>query len=201
LQYDGEASVQLTTEAIKIGIEPSDIIDSLTSGIRQVGYRYDRLEIGIPELVGAASAMQRAMPIVEEALKNHAKKINPIGLVVLGTVFGDIHNIGKNMVSAFLTANSFKVIDLGVDVKSEQFVEAINKYKPNILAMSALLTTTAPEQRKVIKVLEDNGIRDKVKVMVGGGAVNQDFADMIGADGYSSTAPGAVWMVKKLMGI
>jgi len=201
MEYSKRATIRYTTEAVKRGIDPGEVLDTLTSGIRQVGHRYDKWEVGIPELIGAAAAMQGAMPIVEEALKSGTKKRSRLGLVLLGTVLGDIHNIGKNIVAAFLIANGFEVIDLGVDIKWEQFVAAIKEYKPDILAMSALLTMTAPEQGRVISALIDEGIRDKVKVMVGGGAITQEFADMIGADGYSPTAPGAVVLATKLMGI
>jgi len=123
-----------------------------------------------------------------------------LGTVVIGTVYGDIHNIGKNMVASLLTAEGFSVHDLGINVTAEQFMEAIRKYKANILAMSALLTTTAIEQRKVIETLRKEGMRERLKVMVGGGAITQDFADSIGADGYAPTAPGAAKLARRLIG-
>lgn len=127
------------------------------------------------------------------------KKRESLGLVVIGTVFGDIHNIGKNMVSTLLLAGGFEVVDIGIDVKAESFISAVKEYNPNILAMSALMTMTAPEQGKVIKALIDEGIRGKVKVIVGGGAITQDFAEKIGADGYAPTAPGAIGLAKTLI--
>ena len=155
---------------------------------------------GLPDLVGAADAMQAAMPIIEEELKRTGAKREAMGIVVAGTVFGDIHSIGETMVCTLLVAGGFEVHDLGVNIKAEEFLEAIEKYQANILAMSALLTMTAPEQRKVIDALKEKGIREKVKVMVGGGAITADFAKSIGADGYDPTAPGAVELARRLVG-
>ncbi len=120
--------------------------------------------------------------------------------MILGTVFGDIHNIGKTMVGALLTAHGFKVIDVGTNVTSAQFLEAVKENQPDILAMSALLTTTAVEQAKVIETLKEEGLRDKVKVIVGGGAITPEFAAQIGADGYRATAPEAVDLAVELVG-
>jgi 5-methyltetrahydrofolate--homocysteine methyltransferase len=118
---------------------------------------------------------------------------------VIGTVSGDIHNIGKDMVATLLIADGFEVYNLGVDVKAEEFVEAIERYQPNILAMSALLSTTATAQKNVIEALKKKGIREKVKIMVGGGAITPKFATAIGADGYDPTAPGAIELAKTLI--
>jgi methanogenic corrinoid protein MtbC1 len=140
------------------------------------------------------------MPIIEEELKRTGAKRETMGTVVAGTVFGDIHSIGKSMVCTLLVAGGFEVHDLGVNIKAEEFLEAIEKYQANILAMSALLTTTAAEQKKVIDTLKEKGIREKVRVMVGGGAITADFAQSIGADGYDPTAPGAVELARRLVG-
>ncbi len=121
------------------------------------------------------------------------------GTVVLGTVYGDIHSIGKTMVGSLLTADGFVVYDIGIDIPAEKFVEEVTTKQPDILAMSSLLTTTAPEQRKVISILKEAGLRDKVKIMVGGGAITQEFADEIGADGFETTAPGAAKLARKLV--
>ena len=122
-----------------------------------------------------------------------------VGTIVLGTVKGDIHDIGKTMVKTFLVADNFRVLDLGVDVSPEEFIKAIEKYNPEILALSALLTTTIAEQRKIIEALKDKGIRDKVKVIIGGAATTQEFADEICADGYEATAPRAPMLCKRLL--
>ena len=140
------------------------------------------------------------MPILEEELKKTGAKRKVLGTVVAGTVFGDIHSIGKSMVCTLLVAGGFEVHDLGVNIKAEEFLEAMEKYQADILAMSALLTMTAPEQRKVIAALKEKGIREKVKVMVGGGAITAEFAESIGADGYDPTAPGAVELARRLVG-
>jgi len=123
-----------------------------------------------------------------------------LGIIVIGTVYGDIHTIGKTMVATLLIAEGFIVNDLGINVTSEHFVEGIKKYKADILAMSALMTTTAPEQRKVIETLKKDGLRDRVKIMIGGGAITQEFTNSIGADGYDPTAPGAVKLARRLIG-
>jgi len=150
-------------------------------------------------LVGAADAMSAATPIIDEEIARVGAKKESLGSAVIGTVYGDIHTIGKTMVATLLTAEGFAVEDLGINVTAEQFVEGVRKYEPDILAMSALMTMTAPEQRKIIETLKNQGLRDKVKIMVGGGAITQEFADSIGADGYDPTAPGAAKLARKLV--
>jgi methanogenic corrinoid protein MtbC1 len=144
--------------------------------------------------------MTSATPIIEEEIKRRGTKRESLGTVVIGTVYGDIHSIGKTMVAVLLTADGFVVNDLGINVTAENFVEGVKRYSPDILAMSALMTMTAPEQKKVIATLKKEGLRDKVKIMVGGGAITQEFADSIGADGYDPTAPGALKLARRLIG-
>jgi 5-methyltetrahydrofolate--homocysteine methyltransferase len=144
--------------------------------------------------------MQAASPVLEEEMKRKGVQKESLGTVVAGTVFGDIHSIGKTMVTTLLTAAGFHVEDLGVNVKAEAFIEAIQKHGADLLAMSALMTTTMAEQEKVIEALKREGIRERVKVMVGGAAVTDEFAEDIGADGFEPTAPGAVELAKKLLG-
>jgi len=199
-EYDSQSAANLARNLIEKGTEPLAILDALTAAIRQVGDRFGNGELWLPDLVGAADAMQAAMPIIDKALKNTGSQRVSLGVVVIGTVFGDIHNIGKDMVSTLLTAAGFEVHDLGVNVPAEQFVKAIEEREADILAMSALLTTTAAEQRKAIDFLEKKGIRQAVKIMVGGGAITSSFAEDIGADGYEPTAPGAVKLAMKLLG-
>jgi len=172
----------------------------MTVAIRQVGEGFGNGELWLPDLVGAAAAMTSAMPIIEEEIKRAGAKRESVGIVVIGTVYGDIHTIGKTMVATMLTADGFAVIDLGINVTAENFVKGITENNADILAMSALMTTTAPEQRKIIEKLERENLRDKVKIMVGGGAITQDFANSIGADGYDPTAPGAVKLARTLVG-
>ena len=200
IECDAEAAASWVRKAVEAKIDPIKAADALTEAIRQVGDRFGRGELWLPDLVGAADAMQAAMPILEEELKRIDAKRETLGTVVAGTVFGDIHSIGKSMVCTLLTAGGFEVHDLGVNIKAEEFLEAVEKYQADILAMSALLTTTAIEQRKVIDALGAKGIRGKVKVMVGGGAITAEFARNIGADGYDPTAPGAVELARRLVG-
>lgn len=199
IEYDAEGAAHWARKALDEKMSPIKVSDALTEAIREVGDRFGRGELWLPDLVGAADTMEAALPIIEEELKRTGAKREVLGTVIAGTVFGDIHNIGKSMVCTLLTAGGFEVHDLGVNIKAEEFLEAIEEYKADILAMSALLTTTATEQRKVIDTLKDKGIRDKVKVMVGGGAITADFAESIGADGYDPTAPGAVELAKRLI--
>ena len=199
-EYDSQNAANLARNLIEKGAEPLAVLDALTAAIRQVGDRFGKGELWLPDLVGAADAMQAAMPIIEKALKDTGSQRTSLGVVVIGTVFGDIHNIGKDMVSTLLTAAGFEVHDLGVNVPAEQFIKVIVERKADILAMSALLTTTAAEQRKAIDFLEKEGMRQAVKIMVGGGSITSGFAEDIGADGYEPTAPGAVKLAMRLLG-
>lgn len=201
LKYDKQMAKAFAEKAIGENIDPIIIMDVLTNAIRQIGDGFGQGELFLPELVGAAEALQEATPVVEEAIKRGGKRRKSLGTVALGTVFGDLHTIGKSMVGALLTAEGFEVHDLGINVPTEKFVSAVKGLKANILAMSALLTTTAPEARIVIETLKEEGIREKVKIMIGGGAITADFANSIGADGYDSTAPGAVRVAKELLGL
>lgn len=200
IEYNVEAAASWARKALEEGIDPLEALDALTKGIKQVGDGYGRGELWLPDLIGAAEAMSSAMPIIEEEIKSRGMKRETAGVIIIGTVKGDIHDIGKNIVATLLTIDGFDVIDLGVDVAADKFIEAIIKYKPSILAMSALLTMTAPEQRKVIDALKKEGIRDKVKVIIGGAAITQEFADDIGANGYDPTAAGAVNLARRLTG-
>lgn len=201
LEYDPDSAANWARKAVEEQIDPLEVFDALTTSIRQVGDAFGRGELFLPELIAAAQAMEMATPVIAEELNKRNLKREPLGTVVIGTVLSDIHTIGKAIVSRLLTAEGFTVHDLGVNIGAEEFIKAVRDYKPNILAMSALLTTTAPEQAKVINALQDAGIRDKVKVMVGGGAITEEFAQSIGADGYDPTAPGAVGLAKRLIGV
>jgi methylmalonyl-CoA mutase cobalamin-binding domain/chain len=173
------------------------VLDVLTGTIRSVGDRFGRGECWLPDLVGAAEALSAATTIVEAEIQKRGGEGRTSATVVIGTVYGDIHNIGKNMVATLLRASGFQVHDVGVNVKAERFVEAIRSTNADVLALSALLTTTAPEQKKVIQALKNEGIRERVKVMVGGAALTREFAESIGADGYEPTAIGAVVLAKQ----
>ena len=200
LDYDPDASAECARAAVESGINPAEILSALTDAIREIGEGFSSGELFLPDLVGAADALSSATPIVEAEIARTGAKTERMGTVVIGTVFGDIHTIGKTMVATLLQAEGFTVHDVGINVTAEQFVEAVRTHKPDILAMSALMTMTAPEQRKVINSLESEGLRDSLKVMVGGGAISQEFADGVGADGYDPTAPGAARLARRLMG-
>jgi len=174
-------------------------LEAITGTLRLIGDAFGRDELFLPDLISAADITQSVMPMLEEEIKKSGKEREILGKVVLGTVQGDIHSIGKTMVRTLLIASGFKVYDLGIDVSSDKFIDAVKKYNPDMLAMSALLTTTAYEQKNVIDILEQEGLRKNIKVIVGGAPMTQEFADDIGADGYESTAPGAVKLAKKLL--
>ena len=200
IEYDAEGAVSCARKPVQEKMDPIKVLDAITEAIREVGDGFGRGELWLPDLVGAADAMSSAMPILEQEIKRRGVKRASLGTIVIGTVYGDIHSIGKNMVCALLTAEGFTVHDLGINVTAEQFIDGIKKFRPDILAMSALMTTTAPEQKKVIDALRKEGIRDKVKIMVGGGGITQEFSDNIGADGYDPTAIGAVKLARSLVG-
>lgn len=200
VSYDKILAKQLAEDALGAGIDPGEILDGTTEVIRKIGDDFAKGDLFLPDLVGAASAMSEAIAIVEAEIEKTGKKVDKIGTVVIGTVKGDIHDIGKTMVKTFLVAGNFRVIDLGVDISQDEFMNAVEKYDPHILGLSALLTTTVTEQRKTIETLVTKGFREKVKVIIGGAATNQDYADEIGADGYEATAPRAAELCIKLLG-
>jgi 5-methyltetrahydrofolate--homocysteine methyltransferase len=189
---------KLTEEALQEGIAANDIIDKgLIVGMEGVAVRFKNNEIFVPEVMLAAKAMQAGLTILKPLLAETGHE--SIGRVVIGTVKGDQHDIGKNLVTMMLEGAGFEVIDLGSNVTPERFIAAVKEYKPQILALSALLTTTMPEMPALITRLKDENLREKVKVMVGGAPVSQEYADKIGADGYSVDAGQAVEVAKSLI--
>jgi methanogenic corrinoid protein MtbC1 len=198
--YDHKAAVRWAEAAREQGIKPLKALDTLTAAIREVGDAFGAGECFLPELVSAAEALQAAMPIIETQLRESGAERQSAGRVIAGTVAGDIHNIGKAMLCTLLVADGFQVIDLGIDVPTARFVEAVREHRPGAVALSALLTITAAEQKNVIDALDEAGIRDGVKVIVGGGAINEEFAARIGADGYEPTAPGGVKLIRTWLG-
>ena len=199
LAYNAQRAAEVAGNAVDEGLDLLDTANAAIEAIKQVGDSYGRGEAWLPDLIGSSNAMTAAMSVIEKELAARGEARKGRGSIVIGTVHGDIHNIGKDMVATLARAYGFKVIDLGIDVKNEVFIEAIKEHGPDLLAMSALLTTTAHEQDKVIRALEDNGLRGNVKVVVGGGAITADFAKKIGADGYEPTAPRAVKLFKELI--
>jgi len=199
LEYDADGAELYAQQVVDEGLDPIAALDAISEAMQVVGEGYESGELWLPDLVGAADVSQKALPILEEEIKRRGQTTKNLGTVVIGTVSGDIHTIGKSMVGVLLVAAGFRVVDVGADVSTENFVNAVKENEADILALSALLTTTAPEQGKVIDALREAGLRDKVKIMVGGGAITQGFADSIGADGYGATAPGAVELAKSLV--
>jgi methanogenic corrinoid protein MtbC1 len=199
LDFDRKAVERLTRQALAAGEDPLALFDAVRETITRVGEDFAQGKLFLPHLVGAAEAMEGGMPSIMEEIRKRGQTPRSLGTVAIGTVFGDIHSIGKTMVATMLAAAGYTVEDLGVNVPAAGFVKAVEGGGVEVLAMSALLTTTAPEQRKVIALLEQRGLRDRVRVVVGGGAISQEFADEIGADGYGSTAPAAVDLVKRVL--
>jgi corrinoid protein of di/trimethylamine methyltransferase len=201
---DGEAgdAKALAQQALDEGVDPLEAINKgFTAGMEVVGELYSTGEYFLPDLIMGGEAMKAALATLEPALKAAGQAREVLGKVVLGTVKGDIHEIGKSLVGSMLSANGFEVYDLGIDVESEAFVARAREYDADIVALSALLTTTMLHQRDVIEHLSEAGLRDRVKVMVGGSPVTPDWADRIGADGFAEDAASAVVVAKKLMGV
>jgi 5-methyltetrahydrofolate--homocysteine methyltransferase len=190
---------KLTQSALDAGLPPQQVLDQgLLPGMDEVGQRFKVGDMFIPEVLLSARTMAAAM----EVLKPHlaASKASGRGTVVVGTVQGDLHNIGKNLVAMMLEGAGFTVIDLGIDVKPQAFVEAAKQHKPQLLGMSALLTTTMPRMGDTVRALREAGIRDQIKILVGGAPVTEDFVVRIGADAYAPNAASAVDKAKELVG-
>jgi methylmalonyl-CoA mutase cobalamin-binding domain/chain len=197
--YDTERAESSAREAMEEGVDPLEGLDVVARVMKEIGDGFEAKELWLFDLIGAADAANAALLVIEAKVLESGSQPDRLGTVVIGTVFGDMHNIGKTMVGALLTASGFKVVDLGTNVTSAEFIQAVNDHDADIVALSALLTTTAVEQAKVIEVLEEEGMRDRVKVMVGGGAITAEFSEMIGADGYRATAVEAVGLASELV--
>lgn len=199
VEGDPDATVDLTRQAMEAGMEPLTIInEGLTPGMNVVGEKFQTGEYFLPHLTVAASGMQQAMTLLEPELKSRQQAVESAGTLVIGSVSGDIHEIGKSLVGTMMSASGFEVHDLGVDVATETFVAKVKETGANLLGLSALLTTTMTVQREVIEALQEAGIRDRVKVIIGGAPVSQEWADTIGADGYAEDAVGAIALSKRL---
>ena len=185
-------------DALRGGLAPADIIDKgLSLGMREVGDKFARYEIYLPEMMMAAEAWEHVMKVLEPKIMEMGGDLRKIGRVVIGTVHGDIHSIGKNIVAAMLKMNGFEVFDLGIDVAASAFVGKAGEVGADIIVASALMTTTMPQQKDIIEHLKARSERDKYCVLVGGGSTTQDWADSIGADGYGKTAGDAVDLALK----
>ena len=197
---DAASIKELTQQALDEGASSIDILQKgLVPGMDHVGAEFRKGEMYVPEVLLSARAMHGAMNILRPLLAETGAELS--GLIVLGTVKGDLHDIGKNLVGMMLEGAGFEVIDLGVNVEPAKFVEAIRDSKPNVIAMSALLTTTMHAMQETINAIKEAGVRDQVKIMVGGAPLTADFAEKIGADGFASNASAATEKAKQLIGI
>jgi 5-methyltetrahydrofolate--homocysteine methyltransferase len=200
MRGDAPAVEKLTQAAVDAGTDPKEILDGgLIAGMQVVGERFKNNEIYVPEVLIAARAMTAGMKVLEPQLVKAG--IKPVGTIAMGTVRGDLHDIGKNLVAMMMRGNGFKVVDLGIDVTPEKFVETVKNEGVSLIGMSALLTTTMPSMKATIDQIQKEGLGDKVKVMIGGAPVTQRYADEIGADGYAPDAASAVDKAKALLGL
>ena len=198
LEHKKDDIQKLVTEALEAGIEPDNIIDdALILAMDKVGRDFADGTIFVPEMMVSALVMQMGLDVIKPHLAGGEMKT--LGTVLLGTVQGDLHDIGKNIVAMMMAANGFKVIDLGINLPVKTIIEKIMQHKPDILGLSALLTTTMPEMQNTLAALAESGLRDRVKIIVGGAPVDRNFADTIGADGYGRDASDAVKICKQLL--
>lgn len=190
----------LVKSAIDENVDLNTLInDGLIAAMDIVGKQFGSGEIYVPEMLVAAATMKKGLEIIKPLLKGEASK--PKGTIVMGTVKGDLHDIGKNLVIMMLEGAGFRVVDLGVDLSVDKVVDKVREIRPEVLGLSALLTTTMPEMQKVIAKIGEQGLRESVKIMVGGAPVDSKFAEKIGADGYGKDAAEAVQLAKKLIGV
>jgi corrinoid protein of di/trimethylamine methyltransferase len=199
---DTDAAASLAEGALELGVDPLEAINKgFTVGMDVVGELYSTGEYFLPDLILGGEAMKAALAVLEPALRAGGQQRKVLGRVVLGTVKGDIHEIGKALVGSMLAAHGFEVFDVGIDVESDVFVAKAREHNADIVALSALLTTTMLRQRDVIEHLAEAGLRERVKVMVGGCPVTQSWAEQIGAEGFAEDAAGAVVVAKRLLGV
>jgi corrinoid protein of di/trimethylamine methyltransferase len=200
LNGDQKTSVAATQEALAEGVDPMELITKyMVPAMDEVGKRFECEDYFVPELLLSARAMKGSLQLLRPLLT--AQGVEPAGRVAIGTVKGDLHDIGKNLVASMLEGGGFEVFDLGADVPPEKFIHAVKDRNANIVCLSALLTVTMPAMRTTIDALKQAGVREQVKIMVGGAPVTPQFAEEIGADGYSDSASSAVALARNLMGI
>ena len=199
LDGNAPATQQGVKDALAAGIPADDVLkNGLIAAMAEVGRLFEENEYFVPEMLVSARAMQSGLAILKPLLAEGGS--TPAGKVVVGTVKGDLHDIGKNLVAMMLEGSGFEVIDLGTDVGPDKFVKAVQEHNPHVIGMSALLTTTMPSMSTTVKALQEAGLRDRVKVMIGGAPVTDSYAKQIGADGYSPDASSAVRLAKSLVG-
>lgn len=192
-------AIEITQEAISQNIEPTLIINEyMAKAMEAIGARFETGQAFVPELLMSARAMKGALDLLKPIMEKNDQNAR-LGTIVIGTVKGDLHDIGKNLVASMLEGCGFEVVNLGVDISTEKFVNAIKEHNANILCLSALLTTTMNYMKEVIIAMEEAGIRNDIKVMIGGAPISEKFAREIGADGYSGNANAAVTLARKLM--
>ncbi|HSW36521.1 MAG TPA: corrinoid protein [Candidatus Limnocylindrales bacterium] len=197
-----EATLELVHKGLEDGIEPLELINKgLTVGLDQVGYKFENGEYYLPDMMMAAGAMNAAIECLEPYLEKNRPGGEKAVRVVIGTVKGDLHSIGKDIVIMVMKAAGMEVIDLGVDVSSAEFVRSVNENNADVLGISALMTTTIQEQKKIIDLLREKGLRDRVKVIVGGAPLSEEWAVKVGADAYAADALVGVRKVKNLLGL
>ena len=191
---------ELVQTSLDSGSDPHELFKAMISGLDECGKRFENKEFFLADLIMAGEAFTDGMKVLEPHLAEN-ESIGQAGKVLLGTVAGDVHDIGKNLVGFLLKSAGFEVIDLGTDNSTESFVSAVKQHQPDVLGMSALLTTTMLGMEDVVKALEKEGLRDKTKIIIGGGPVSKKFAEEIGADAYESDAAKGVKKIKELVGI
>lgn len=202
LTFDADKFVGTVKKLIAEGVSSIEVVNALTQVLKEIGKKFESGELFLVHLVVAGDLARRATTeVLEPLLKKSGEERKALGRVVIGTVAGDIHDIGKNIVAMLLFTAGFEVYDLGKDVSAEEFVKKTKELNPDIVAMSALLTTTLPAQREVVQALNKSGLRDKVKILVGGAPTTGEWAKEIGADGYGADAIEAVKVAKKLLGV
>jgi len=200
LEGDSDASASITQQGLDEGISAADLLNNgLIVGMNEVGVRFKAGDMFVPEVLMSAESMAAGMDLLRPLLAESGTKM--AGTIVMGTVQGDLHDIGKNLVSMMCEGAGFQIVNIGFDAAPDKFIEAIKEHQPEIVGMSAMLTTTMRAMGHTIKAIEEAGLRDKVKVMVGGAPVDQEFADRIGADGYGANAPASSELAKQLVGL
>ena len=195
---DDKLALEITQQALKEEVNPVELINKwMIPAMDEVGRRFEAQEFFFPEMLIAARAMKRALEPIRPLLA--ASGVEPIARVVIGTVQGDLHDIGKTMVGQMLEGAGFEVHDIGIDVPADKFIEAVKTHDAQILALSALLTTTMPEMQRILELADRSGLRNSIKIIIGGAPITQDFADKIGADGYGENAASAVTVARALV--
>ncbi len=199
LSGDAKAAVEVTKSALEAGVDPQKLVtEQMIPAMDEVGRRFECNEYFVPELLIAARAMKGSLELLRPILAERG--VQPTGRVVIGTVKGDLHDIGKGLVAAMLEGGGFEVVDLGVDVPPEKFVAKAKESNADIIAVSALLTTTMTGMKSVVQAVHEAGLKEQCKVIIGGAPVTQQYAETIGADGYSSNAAGAVALARQIVG-